>query len=423
MINNLLSHISSFDFYYSYEFWLVFLVALVLYRILDPQRTASRVVTLVTSVLMVLALPRFSVAHLGFLSGLALAVFGVGRLLLSDWQRENKTIRAMLSGLTICAVIFLLAFFKYRFFQDFIVRNNSILGLHVPDYIFILGISYSSFRMIHFTIEAYSRRLQDVELLLFLNYVFFFPAFISGPIHRYNHFAAQWAGERTTELSDDLREGVFRIVNGLFKKLVVAGLIYQYTLPEVVALPEFTTPQLLLGIYAYTIYFYLDFSGYSDIAIGSARVLGFELPENFKDPFFKSNIQQLWANWHISLTSWLTDYVYWPSVRWLRRGKAFQEHPVLLSNIGIIITFLVCGLWHGEGLNFVLWGLYHGVGIAVLNTYRAGKRKVRSPILRKYFQSRTSRILGIVMTFNFFALGIVLFSLSMPALRQLIERL
>jgi alginate O-acetyltransferase complex protein AlgI len=185
---------------------------------------------------------------------------------------------------------------------------------------------------------------------------------------------------------------------------------------------EMSLWQVTLGLYAYAFYFYFDFSGYTDLAIGSARIMGFVLPENFDVPFLRKNIQQLWANWHISLTSWLTDYIYWPLVRKLRNGEYFRTRPILLSNVAIVVTFVACGIWHGDTASFVLWGLYHGLGIAAVNTYQNWKRKVRHPAARAYFVSTYSRVIGTVLTFHFFAMGLLPFVLDLPQIRLLLDR-
>jgi len=411
-IEKLIQKFLSFDFYYSIQFWIAFTVVVVILRIVNRKSNLTRWFMLAASVLMILALPRFSFFDLGFLFFVSCVVFAVGKLLTSEVRVQEKKFRMLLASVTVILVVLVLAFFKYRFIQDLIIKGESVFGFKVPDFLFIIGISYTSFRMIHFTIESYKRELEYIGFVMFLNYIFFFPSFIAGPIHRYNHFCEQWQTQGRTHVATDLKQGTYRIVHGLFKKLVLSGLIYPYTLSQVIGSGQFTYLELLLGVYAYTVYFYLDFSGYSDIAIGSARIMGIELPENFNNPFFKNNIQQLWANWHISLTSWLTDYIYWPMVRRLRKKVFFQNHPVLLSNICIVVTFVVCGMWHGQTPNFILWGLYHGLGIAIMNIYRAYKRKVRSPILRRYFRSPSSRFLGVIGTFNFFAFGIILFTLN-----------
>jgi alginate O-acetyltransferase complex protein AlgI len=289
------------------------------------------------------------------------------------------------------------------------------------DFIFIIGISYISFKMMHFVIEGYRQQLSNVNFLSYLNYIFFFPSFISGPINRFNHFSDQLSGSYPVSISKDLKIGFERIIHGFFKKFVICTLIYPYAFLGIKkSLLNLSWPEILLGLYTTALYFYFDFSAYSDIAIGSSRIMGLELPENFNNPFLKRNLQQLWANWHISLTSWLTDYIYWPLSKKLRNILYLKKHPVLLSNISIIITFIICGMWHGESLNFFVWGLYHGVGLAFLKVYQTQKRKIKNQFIRKYFISKYSQLVGILITFHYFVLGMVFFTFDMQEILKII---
>jgi alginate O-acetyltransferase complex protein AlgI len=215
----------------------------------------------------------------------------------------------------------------------------------------------------------------------------------------------------------DLAQGGRRILDGLFKKVVLVTLVFPHVLPaQPDSLAALTPGAALVGLWAYALYFYFDFSGYSDLAIGSARLMGLQLPENFNRPFVQKNIRELWTNWHMSLTSWLVDYVYWPLVRRLRELEFFRTRPVLLSAVGMNVTFIACGMWHGESLHFVVWGVYHGLGISAVTLYQRQKRKLRNPAVQRYFASPLSRWIGVLGTFNFFALGLALFVLD---LRQL----
>ena len=359
---------------------------------------------------MLLAMPNFNIFSFSFLCIITFLVFFAGYSLANENMLASKSKRLFVSTGTIILLILVLAFFKYSFLQNisFSILNNQ--RLRPATILFIIGISYSTFKMIHFIIESYKKKISQINLLNFVNYIFFFPAFISGPINRYNHFCNQLK-LNNDNLKNDLKKGVERIIHGLFKKFVLCTIVFPYTivnLKEPIA--SLNGLQILIGCYAYALYFYFDFSGYSDIAIGSAKIMGIELPENFNNPFFKKNIQQLWAGWHISFTSWLTDYIYWPLSKKLRTLLFFKNRPVFLSNFSIIVTFIVCGIWHGDTIYFVLWGLYHGLGLAALNTYKKYKRKVRNKTLRSYYRSKYSEVIGIVATFNFFAVGILFFA-------------
>jgi len=406
-ISNLIRNLPSTEFFSGAPFWAYFVVVVIGIR-LSPVRGAGRdVLLLFANVLMLLALPRFNGTALALYAGLVVFTYGLGRLLLGDSVKTPRY-RIGLAAVGIVAVLFVLAIFKYRLLQSLFVRNSSVAGQGAANFIFLIGISYSSFKAIHFIVEAYKRKIEGLRFLEFANYLLFFPSFVSGPINRYNDFHQNSEIASKASLREDARPGLERIVHGLFKKFVITVILFPHTIVQLkTPLAELAPWQILLGLYAYALYFYFDFSGYTDLAIGSARLLGFNLPENFNLPFLKKNIQQLWANWHMSLTGWLTDYVYWPLVRRMRNMDFLRQHPLVISNTAIIITFFLCGAWHGESVNFILWGLYHGVGIAIVNIYQKWKRQVRNAFALKYFASRLSYAVGVFLTFNFFAMGLL----------------
>ena len=409
-----------FNFYYSVPFWLFAILIALGGRLFSRSATGKRLFLGIASVLMLLAIPGFGLAVLGLIIALSLLTYVIGAGLSRSSTGSPGIRRKLAAGAGIAAVLAFLAFFKYQLIQRLFLPVAGTGGSASTDMIRMIGVSYFSFRMIHFLVESYRKKIQDLDPLAYLDYIIFFPAFISGPINRYNHFASQVCSPARSRLAADLRAGGERIIHGLFKKLVLAQLLYPHILsirPEV--LSGMGLFNAVLGLYAYALYFYFDFAGYSDLAIGCARLIGIELPENFNNPFLKRNIRELWTNWHMSLTSWLVDYIYWPIVRKFRGFDYFRRHPVFLSNLGMIITFIACGMWHGETANFILWGAYHGVGIACLTIYQRAKRKARSPLLQRYFRSKTSTVLGTILTFNFFALGLSLFVLDLEKLRIL----
>jgi len=409
-----------FNFYYSVPFWVFAILIALGGRLFSRSATGKRLFLGLASVLMLLAIPGFGLAVLGLIIALSLLTYVIGAGLSGSSPGSPGIRRKLAAAAGIAAVLAFLAFFKYWFIQGLFMPIDGPGGSASTDMIRMIGVSYFSFRMIHFLVESYRKKIQDLDLLAYVDYIIFFPAFISGPINRYNHFASQVCSPTSSRLAADLRAGGERIVHGLFKKLVLAQLLYPHILPvrpDVLSGMGFFSA--VLGLYAYALYFYFDFAGYTDLAIGCARLIGIELPENFNNPFLKRNIRELWTNWHMSLTSWLVDYIYWPIVRRFRGFDYFRRHPVFLSNLGMIITFIACGMWHGETANFILWGAYHGVGIACLTIYQRAKRKARSPLLQRYFRSKTSTVLGTILTFNFFALGLSLFVLDLEKLRIL----
>ena len=406
-ISQFIRGLPSTEFFSGAPFWAYFVLVVIGIRLLPVRGVGRDVLLLFANVLMLLALPRFNGTALALYAGLVAFTFGIGYALLGN-SVKNVRVRVGLAVVGIVAVLFVLAVFKYRLLQTLLVRNSAVFGQGALNFIFLIGISYSSFKAIHFIVEAYKRKIEGLRFLEFANYLLFFPSFVSGPINRYNDFHQSSQAAKAASLRADARPGLERIVHGLFKKFVITVILFPHTIVQLkTPLAELAPWQILLGLYAYALYFYFDFSGYTDLAIGSARLLGFNLPENFNLPFLKKNIQQLWANWHMSLTGWLTDYVYWPLVRKMRSMDFLRQHPLVISNTAIIITFFLCGAWHGESVNFIFWGLYHGIGIAIVNIYQKWKRQVRNGLALKYFASRLSYGVGVFLTFNFFAMGLL----------------
>jgi alginate O-acetyltransferase complex protein AlgI len=399
----------SFDFYGTLQFWAAVLAVALLVRALGANARVKGLVLLCASSALLLALPRFSVQHLLGLYAIAAIAFLAARSLCKPGGDERR--RTFIAVTAVVAVVGALVFFKYRLVQGLILPPTGRV-------LFFLGISYFSFKAIHLVVEAWKRAIPKVALLDTLNYMTFFPSLISGPIARYPHFAAQLGPVAPGTLKRDLLQGCERIIHGLFKKLVLAGFLFPWSLSGR-AHPVESPRELALALYASAFYFYFDFAGYSDLAVGSARLLGMELPENFDRPFLQRNVRELWTHWHMSLTNWLVDYIYWPLVRTLRNTGLFRPRPVLLSSVAMTLTFLVCGLWHGEGPNFVLWGAWHGLGISVVTVYQRQKRAIPVPALQRWYRSRASQVAGAVLTFHFFAAGLLLFLLDMGKLRAL----
>lgn len=410
----------NFNFFYSIQYWVAFLaIALVAHGLNLSPKWRGLFMGLASS-FMLLAIPQFGLQDLGLVLTLSLLTYFLGAVLMRSDSCIGTIWRRLIAWAGIITVLSFLAFFKYRFVQNFLLPGQ------VPDdgvalnVVRLIGVSYFSFRMIHFLVESYRKKVESLNLLNCINFIIFFPSFISGPINRYNHFTDRFNSNPGSRRATNLRMGGERIVHGLFKKFVLAQILYPHILstqPDV--LVGLKPLEAILALYAYAFYFYFDFAGYTDLALGCARLIGVELPENFNNPFLKRNIRELWANWHMSLTSWLVDYIYWPIVRKFRSFDFFRRHPIFLSNLGMTITFIACGMWHGETANFILWGAYHGIGISVLTVYQREKRKTKSPFLMRYFRSRVSAALGIFLTFNYFAFGLSFFVLDLARFRIL----
>ena len=321
--------------------------------------------------------------------------------------------RLPLLGLGAGAALVVLAFFKYAAFATGVA--NSLLdrvgatALPIPAIAAPLGISFVTFGLIHYLVEMYRGDAEECSPLEFAAYVSFFPTVVSGPIKRYPEFLedmkATRGGRRVTR--EDVAYGLWRILLGAFRKFVVADTVGVLAAPLMAA--DTSTPLIVLAVYAYTFKIYFDFAGYCDMAIGTARLFGFRIIENFDAPYLRRNISQFWRTWHYSLTRFITEYVYIPlggsRVAWWRIA------------LNTIIAMGLSGLWHGAAAHFIAWGLWHGAGLVVLRWWRTwtAHLKHRVPALHRFAESRpgaaASYAFGWAITFNFVAAGWVLFVL------------
>jgi len=274
-----------------------------------------------------------------------------------------------------------------------------------------LGFSYIAFRLIHVLRDKQLGRLPELTLPEFATYVVFFPSLSAGPIDRVERFAGDLKKDFALTQDETLLAGQ-RIILGLFKKFVVADALALIALNDTLATQVHATGWMWIHLYAYAFQIYFDFSGYTDIAIGIARLVGIKLPENFSAPYTKSNLTQFWNSWHITLTQWIRAYFFNPFNRWIRGYKNIPSWTMIL--IGQLATMLLIGLWHGITLNFILWGAWHGLGLFLQNRW-SDFAKTRFNINNLRLQSAL-QLGGVLLTFHFVALGWVFFALSEPML-------
>ena len=271
---------------------------------------------------------------------------------LSTWFFAEKKYYAVGIAFALAA----LAFFKYTdFFAGSFARvfglDYTALKIILP-----LGLSFYVFSAISYLADVKRKKLDPRGLLDLALYMSFYPKLTSGPIQRADDFFSQ-ADKRLRISADGLSAGVQIFVFGLFKKIVIADRLSVFV-DQVYAAPNaFGSFTVLLAVLSYSLQIYFDFSGYSDIAIGAARALGFELPRNFDLPYLAHNVTELWKRWHITLSSWLQDYLYIP-LGGSRRGKA-------RTYLNLVLTMVLGGLWHGANLTFIVWGALHGAALAV----------------------------------------------------------
>jgi D-alanyl-lipoteichoic acid acyltransferase DltB (MBOAT superfamily) len=281
---------------------------------------------------------------------------------------EDQRKRKALVVVSLCSNLGILVFFKYT---DFFAQD--VLRLDVPrlDLILPAGISFHTFQSLSYTIDVYRRELPATRSAVqFATFVLFFPQLVAGPIVRAQELLPQLAELPPLEL-ERAQAGLFRIVVGLFKKIAIADTLAVAIVDRVFENPErYSSVEVIGGVYGYALQIYLDFSAYSDIAIGSAMILGFTLPENFRTPYRSANLQEFWRRWHISLSTWLRDYLY-ITLGGSRGGPA-------RTYANLIATMLLGGLWHGASWTFIVWGGLHGFGLAITRYFqRAAEHAAR----------------------------------------------
>ena len=289
-----------------------------------------------------------------------------------------------------------------------------------------LGFSYIAFRLIHVLRDHANGRLPALSLREFVTYVVFFPALAAGPIDRAERFAKDLrvfdcAGDKAAARSDDVAEGLRRILIGVFKKFALADTLALVALNATNAAQVQSTPWAWVLLYAYAFRLYLDFSGYTDIAIGLGRLFGIKLPENFDRPYLRQNLTMFWNSWHMTLANWFRAYWFNPLTRWLRTASVKKGSPAgsPLSPTAIILvgqttTMVLIGLWHGVTWNFAAWGAWHAFGLFVHNRWTAfmrGRSTGEQTTPASPWRGRALAAFNVFVTFNFVALGWVWFVL------------
>ena len=314
-------------------------------------------------------------------------------------KTEKTSTKRLLCGLSVVMALGLLLYFKYANF--FMENLNAILGWahHEPiDWMKValpIGISFFTFQSITYTIDVYrgttppSQKLTDYVL-----YIMMFPQLIAGPIVNYNSVAAQLVSRTST--MEDRTLGFYRFVIGLAKKVLIANTMALYA-DQVFGMNygDLATGTAWIGILAYTFQIYFDFSGYSDMAIGLGKMMGFRFPENFNDPYTSRSVTEFWKRWHMTLGNFIMNYLYIP-LGGNRKGKGRMYFNLWLC-------FLLSGLWHGASWNFVLWGAFHGLFICA------------DKLFLKNLLKKAGTVPSVVITFFLVAMGWVLFRVDTAA--------
>ena len=299
------------------------------------------------------------------------------------WKRKALVVASL------CVNLGLLCYFKYtNFFYEMLAPlwNGSFRPL---DIFLPVGISFFTFQSLSYTLDVYRRDLKPLDSLLdYAFYVSFFPQLVAGPIVRARDFVPQI--RRPLFVSSEMfGQGVFFIVSGLFKKAVVSDYISVNFVERIFDNPAlYSGLENLFGVYGYALQIYCDFSGYSDMAIGLALLLGFHFPMNFNSPYKAESVTDFWHRWHISLSTWLRDYLY-ISLGGNRKGK-------IRTYVNLMLTMLLGGLWHGASWNFIVWGGLHGAALALHKFFRNATGRPKT-----YHSTGLRRLFAVVVTFHF----------------------
>jgi alginate O-acetyltransferase complex protein AlgI len=313
-------------------------------------------------------------------------------------RSEARTKKLSYLLISICVNIGVLVVFKYfNFFIGSFKPLFQTFGFHVRslDLLLPLGISFYTFKTLTYTIDLYYKRIEACEGLLdYAVFVTFFPTIVAGPISRASHFLPQL--KTFSPSYENLHAGIRLFVIGLFKKLFIADNLGFYVDGYYASPLVFDSITAWCAVLSYTLQIYFDFSGYSDMAIGSSRIMGFHIEENFRYPYLSTSIGEFWRRWHITLSKWIRDYLYIP-LGGNRKGTT-------RTYVNLMIAMLLCGLWHGAAWTFVFWGGYHGAALCCNNV---SKNRARSDKNTSDF-SGTS-ILKWFVTFLVVTLGWVFF--------------
>jgi D-alanyl-lipoteichoic acid acyltransferase DltB (MBOAT superfamily) len=348
--------------------------------------------------------------------------FVLARFLLlwvGDEKRQQASRVVLVLGITFNVAF--LGFFKYTYFIGSAINDVFGANLILTHIVLPLGISFITFQKIAFLIDVHGGRVKSFSIRDYCLFVLFFPQLIAGPIVHYREMMPQFLGATCRFDKESVSVGLTLFFLGLFKKVVLADGIAPYVTPifeQAAAGRSISFFPSWMAAIGFTLQIYFDFSGYSDMALGAARLFGIRLPPNFNSPLRASSIIEFWLRWHMTLTRFLTAYIYNPLVLWLTRRRLAQGRPgfggrnttigsfIHLLMFPTLLTMLLSGLWHGAGYQFIFWGLLHGFYLAVNHAWRLVGQKLW-PDRHSYV--RVMNPVGLVLTFLSVAISMVFF--------------
>jgi len=377
---------------------LLFFIILIVSRLLDLKWINS----IVTN-------PNFSTLIVSMMVLLLLFLISV---------RKRNTTR-LFPAATIILILCILVILKSQFLSltmsIFLRRiNGQLITLSAASDFVWIGFSYFSFRLIHSILDRERLIKLNISLRDYLTYLLFFPSYIAGPIDRLENFEKQIEFIDKKNTQSDFINGFIRIIRGMLFKFIIADSLAIISLDSRIANQIVATTWAWVIVYCYAFRIFFDFAGYTDIAVGIAKLAGITLSENFNRPYLSRNITLFWNNWHITLTQWFRIYYFNPLTRFLRKnfGKLSPGFIIFFTQI---TTMVLIGLWHGISWNFVIWGLWNGIGLFLHNRWSA----IVVPnikVIRGLKETRWGNIASVILNFNFIAIGWVWFAL--PSLKD-----
>ncbi|MBI3433453.1 MAG: MBOAT family protein [Hydrogenophilales bacterium] len=341
-------------------------------------------------------------AYVGLLLGSVFFNYAIGVALSREHARGNERRQKWILGLGIAADLCLLGYYKYA---NFFVENANValgMGWQIEPIILPLGISFFTFTQIAFLVDAYRGEVKETNFIHYGLFVTYFPHLIAGPVLHHKEMMPQFAHPATYRVNwENLSVGLSIFSIGLFKKVVLADGIAPSASHVFATAADGGSVALLeawAGALAYSLQLYFDFSGYSDMAIGLSRLFGVKLPLNFHSPYKAVNIIEFWRRWHMTLSRFLRDYLYFP-LGGNRKGPARRY-------LNLMATMLLGGLWHGAGWTFVIWGALHGLYLAINHGWHQIRTRMGHDLKRS---TRLGRVVGMSLTFLVVVIGWVFF--------------
>ncbi|NFG61138.1 D-alanyl-lipoteichoic acid biosynthesis protein DltB [Clostridium sp. CMCC3677] len=372
------------DYFYLYLLLLTFIPAI----ILALNGVKPKYYGIIVSFLMILLIMTKSIGLSLFLIFLLIETFLIYMYLFIRKKTDNKYIYWLILFLSMIPVIItkLAGVTKY----------SSLIGF--------IGLSYLNFKAIQIIIEIYDGRITEINFTTFIYFIIFFPTLSSGPIDRWKRFEDNLNTkiEKETYINEYLTPGFKKIIIAIGYKFILAYLIDTYWLFKIST--NITVLNSLNYMYAYTLYLFFDFAGYSLFAVGTSYIYGIKTPKNFNKPFISKDMKEFWTRWHISLSRWFGDYIFSRFVLSSMRNKRFKNR-FIASHVAQIITMFIMGLWHGLTIYYIIYGLYQGTALVLTDIYQRKSTYYKKHKKEKWFQM-TERLI----TFHIVCFGMLIFS-------------